>query len=169
MVANLGKTHYGTPLARRWDPFHCCPHGWALGAGDRPPLWAHHYRSSPCQNPTSDILMILLSVYILRSIIRILENNLARSNGLGSGNRSSLGDQATAFLTSWGTWIYQTPEYDDKVEGAPKGSLDQRIRYSAFTLAPEAITHCPFLHPNPPSSISCPPPPASTFSQRQVA
>ena len=25
----LGGHHHGTPLARRWNPFHCCPHKWA--------------------------------------------------------------------------------------------------------------------------------------------
>ena len=27
--ADLGGHHHGTPLARRWEPFHCCPHEWS--------------------------------------------------------------------------------------------------------------------------------------------
>ena len=28
VVANLGEHHYGTSLARRWNPFHCFPRRW---------------------------------------------------------------------------------------------------------------------------------------------
>ena len=29
MQEDLSGHHHSTPLARRWNPFHCCPHKWA--------------------------------------------------------------------------------------------------------------------------------------------
>lgn len=28
VLTSLPEHHHGTPLARRWNPFHCCPHPW---------------------------------------------------------------------------------------------------------------------------------------------
>ena len=33
VVANLGEHHNGTPLARRWNPFHCLPRRWRWEPG----------------------------------------------------------------------------------------------------------------------------------------
>lgn len=46
---SLREHHHGTPLARRWNPFHCCPHPWNWEPEDHAvedlPNGLRHYRT----------------------------------------------------------------------------------------------------------------------------
>ena len=134
VVANLGENHYGTPLARRWNPFHCFPRRW---------LW----------EPETDRHFGIITTALARAKTHIghidefaidgdfsvnnryLEKDRARVNGLESGITALLGIKRLHFDFMHNHLDLSAPRYDYNVEGLLKllGSMHslQRLHISA--------------------------------------
>ena len=81
VVADLGELHYGTPLARRWNPFYCCPHRWAWEPGTDRHFWI-------ITTALADAKTNIDEFAIDRNFLAndwYLEEDRARVNGLESG------------------------------------------------------------------------------------
>ena len=134
VVANLGEHHYGTPLARRWNPFHCLPRRW---------LW----------EPETDRHFGIITTALARAKTHIghidefaidgdfsvnnryLEKDRARVNGLESGIAALSGIKRLHFDFTHNHLDLSVPKYDYNVEGLLEllGSMHslQRLHISA--------------------------------------
>ena len=132
VVANLGEHHYGTPLARRWNPFHCFPRRWTWEPGtDR-----HFGIITTALARAKTYISQIDEFAIDRDVLELdpyIEKERGRWNGLGSGIAALSGIKRLHLnlIDRLDRWV---PDYDDHAESLPKllGSMPslQRLHIS---------------------------------------
>ena len=119
VVANLGEHHYGTPLARRWNPFHCFPRRWRWEPGmDR------HFGIITTALARAKTHIGHIDEFAIDGDFSTnesyLEKDRARVNGLGSGIAALSGIKRLHFDHTWDYLELSGPKDDANVEGLLK-------------------------------------------------
>ena len=119
VVANLGEHHYGTPLARRWNPFHCFPRRWRWEPGTDRHFGIITTALARAKTHIGHINEFAIDGdFLIKG--RYLEKDRARVNGLGSGIAALSGIKQLHFNLKWDYLELSAPKYDDNVEGLLK-------------------------------------------------
>ena len=135
VVANLGEHHYGTPLARTWNPFHCFPSKWLWEPG----VIDLHFgiittALARAKTHIGHIAEFAIDGNFMVDDRYLLEDR-ARVKGLRSGIAALSGIKRLHFDLEWEYLDLSAPKYAYNVEGLLKllGSMHslQRLHISA--------------------------------------